>query len=428
MPVECGAGVQYGEYENGAGGCLVSFTDAPERVLLMTAGHAVLPSFAKQNDPIRCLALPGAPFGALRTWSGYDSPTTVDVALIWVDPALVSPYIMGLGAPTGLNTSPQKGARLRLFTPAGGAPRETFITELDYDIQMSVPGPDWPLTALYHHQLLCSPAISGPGDSGAVMVDDQLRVVGMVVGGSKSVGDLVTPIDAILNYPGWKGQLRLVTEKPDNATSPFAQTSSFVAPHAAKASSGTRFDDLKAGYEALFASCAIRPQWQGQVEWCRQMLLKHRVDYEAVAAQTGAPWWFVGIVHGMECSFKFTSHLHNGDPLSARTVQVPAGRPPIWDPPNDWASSAIDAITYEGFAQQPDWSLARALYRFEGFNGYGYYARGINSPYLWSFSNQYEKGKFASDHEFAPDLVSKQCGAAVMLKTLAEGGVVDLTA
>lgn len=80
----------------------------------------------------------------------------------------------------------------------------------------------------------------------------------------------------------------------------------------------------------------------------------------------------------------------------------------------------------EGHAGQRDWSLARTLWRFEGYNGFGYYPKGINSPYLWSFSNHYTKGKFVRDGVYDPAAVSKQCGAAAMLRALIDAGDVGL--
>lgn len=186
------------------------------------------------------------------------------------------------------------------------------------------------------------------------------------------------------------------------------------------------FDDLVPQYVALYASCKIRPERVDQVGWYRQRLLQYRPRYEAVAARTGVPWWFIGVVHAMEASFNFSTHLHNGDPLTGRTVQVPKNRPVTWNPPNDWESSAVDAITYEKFVGLTDWSVPRALYRWEGYNGYGYYSRNINSPYLWSFSSHYAKGKFVADGTYDPNAVSKQCGAAVMLRTLEDTGLVQI--
>ena len=195
-----------------------------------------------------------------------------------------------------------------------------------------------------------------------------------------------------------------------------------VAAAQAGLEAATSFPALKSGYEELYSGMTIRPEYQGTVGWYRSKLLKLRPRYEEVSVQTGAPWWFIGIVHALEGAFSLTGHLHNGDPLTARTVQVPKGRPAVWNPPSDWVSSAVDAITHQGYAHQNDWTLAKTLFRFEGYNGFGYHAKGINSPYLWSFSNQYKKGKFVRDGVFDPQAVSKQCGAAVMLHALELAG------
>jgi lysozyme family protein len=178
------------------------------------------------------------------------------------------------------------------------------------------------------------------------------------------------------------------------------------------------FDALKKEYSALYQSCAIRPEHKGEVAWYVKKLNDYRTRYEKVGGELGIPWWFVGITHALEGSFNFKGHLHNGDPLSARTVQVPKGRPKKWNPPNDWESSAVDALTMKGFATQTDWSIECALYRFEAYNGWGYRGRGVNTPYLWSYSKHYTKGKFVKDRKYDSSAVSKQCGAAVMLKAL----------
>ncbi|MER8583223.1 DNA/RNA non-specific endonuclease [Mesorhizobium sp. M1423] len=199
----------------------------------------------------------------------------------------------------------------------------------------------------------------------------------------------------------------------------------FQVYHAEVASAATleeapapNFNNVKAKYQSLFDTCQIRAERKGEVAWYVKKLHDFRPRYERVAKVLEIPWWFVGITHALEGSFNFNGHLHNGDPLRARTVQVPQGRPKTWNPPNDWESSAVDALTMKGYAAQKDWSVPRALYRFESYNGWGYRGRGINTPYLWSFSNHYSKGKFVKDGKFDPAAVSKQCGAAVVLKAL----------
>jgi lysozyme family protein len=178
------------------------------------------------------------------------------------------------------------------------------------------------------------------------------------------------------------------------------------------------FGDLTQEYAAWFEACAAQPQYQANVAYYVKRLNQGKAVYDAVGKDLGIPWAFVGVVHGMECGFNFAAHLHNGDPLTARTVNVPAGRPKSGTPPFTWKQSALDALTYMGYHDITDWSTPRMLFLLEKYNGFGYRMRRAPTPYLWSFSNLYSKGKFVKDGNFDPEAVSKQCGAALMLKAV----------
>lgn len=187
-----------------------------------------------------------------------------------------------------------------------------------------------------------------------------------------------------------------------------------------------KFADLEAEYAAYFATMQLREQHRESAAWHRTMMLQARSRYETVARRTGVPWHFIAAVHGLEASFNFRAHFHNGDfPLTQRTRQVPAGRPRTWLPPSSWEDSAVDALRLMGYVGESDWSLSRMLYRIEGFNGFGYRRMARPTPYLWSFTNHYERGKFVADGKFDPRARSQQCGAAVMFKLLAEDGTVS---
>jgi lysozyme family protein len=181
---------------------------------------------------------------------------------------------------------------------------------------------------------------------------------------------------------------------------------------------------LRDQYGQLFDSCNIAADKMPAVEQLVNQIAANRARYEAVGAKLRVPWYFIGSVHSMESSLNFKKHLHNGDPLTARTVQVPAGRPPVWNPPNDWESSAEDALTLRNLHKVTDWSLAGTLYQLEGYNGWGYrkFHHDVFTPYLWSYSNHYTSGKYVADGTFDPDAVSKQCGSAVILRRMAEVG------
>lgn len=193
-----------------------------------------------------------------------------------------------------------------------------------------------------------------------------------------------------------------------------------------------KFDEeTRKEYRDLFASCVIDDAKRSLIERdARRLLMVPRYPaYKDIEARTNVPWYFVAAVHNLEGSLNMSRHLHNGDPLRARTVQVPAGRPKVWDPPTDWASSAVDALSYEGFTSaatmRRGWSLEAMLYRFERYNGVGSRRHGINTPYLWSYTNHYRKGKYVADGVWSDDAVSKQCGAVALLKVLIEKGAVE---
>jgi len=186
-------------------------------------------------------------------------------------------------------------------------------------------------------------------------------------------------------------------------------------------------DDLRQEYQNLFNTCVVNPARLALVNGVVSRIAPGRSRYQAVGDPLGIPWYFIGLVHNLEASLNFNCHLHNGDPLTARTVHVPAGRPPasVGDPPFTWEQSATDALQFQGFANESDWSLPHILYRLEAYNGFGYRRHGVPTPYLWSFSNHYTRGKFVADGVFDADAVSNQCGAAVVLSQMVHSGLVS---
>lgn len=178
-------------------------------------------------------------------------------------------------------------------------------------------------------------------------------------------------------------------------------------------------EQLRPSYANLWGKMIAHPEVLPEVKAQVAKILAGKLNYMGVETSTGIPWRFIGIIHSMECDCSFKEHLHNGDPLTARTVDEPKGRPLTGEPPFTWHDSAVDALQCEGFKASDDWSIEGMLFHWEGYNGWGYRKNhGINSPYLWSGSNEYTKGKYGSDGKYNPELVSKQIGAALLLKEL----------
>jgi hypothetical protein len=73
-----------------------------------------------------------------------------------------------------------------------------------------------------------------------------------------------------------------------------------------------------------------------------------------------------------------------------------------------------------------DWSVAGTLYQLERYNGWGYrlYHRDVLSPYLWSYSCHYSCGKYVADGKWSATAVSKQIGAAVLLRRMLDRAII----
>lgn len=147
-------------------------------------------------------------------------------------------------------------------------------------------------------------------------------------------------------------------------------------------------------------------------------LYKARERYQAVERQTTVPWPAIAVIHERESSQDWRGSLAQGDPWNQVSVHVPAGRGPF----DSWEAAAIDALAEcpPFLARHKDWSIAGALTALETYNGIGYAARGVPSPYLWAGTNQYRAGKYVRDGVYDPAKVDPQLGCAALLIALME--------
>ena len=142
-------------------------------------------------------------------------------------------------------------------------------------------------------------------------------------------------------------------------------------------------------------------------------LVATKSRYQTVETKTGVPWAFIAVAHERESSQNFNTQLGQGDPLDQVSVHVPAGRGPF----KTWEDSAVDAlVNCSPFAaRNRDWSIGGTLTMLEEYNGLGYAARGLPSPYVWSGTDQYRTGKFVRDGVFDPSAIDQQLGCAGLL-------------
>jgi lysozyme family protein len=149
-----------------------------------------------------------------------------------------------------------------------------------------------------------------------------------------------------------------------------------------------------------------------------KLIIKGEDQYKAVEAATGIPWFFIGALHMRESGCDFKGVLHNGEKIigtTRKTKLVPKGRGPF----KTWVAAAIDALDMRNL-RGITWAPARMGYESEGFNGWGYTGKGVNSPYVWAGSNWEQPGKYVADHVWDKDFDDPQIGTMTVLKRLSE--------
>ena len=183
------------------------------------------------------------------------------------------------------------------------------------------------------------------------------------------------------------------------------------------------FGSLRAEYTGLWQRMQIRPERMAEVNAIANRLIGLKPRYQQVAAATRVPWGIIAALHYREASNDFNGVLHNGERIIGTgrlTRLVPANRGPF----STWEESAIDALTMPPHKLQEvdSWTIERACYEIERFNGFGYrnHHPEVKSPYLWSFSNNYSSGKYVADGQFSSSAVDKQCGTMPILKRMME--------
>jgi lysozyme family protein len=178
--------------------------------------------------------------------------------------------------------------------------------------------------------------------------------------------------------------------------------------------------DVFAMQAERWQSATIPAQRVRTVDAIVNRIQSNRGRYEAVQRATGVPWHVTAALHNMEASGSFSKHLHEGSPLTGRTRYVPKGRPREGTPPFKWEVSAVDALRFDRMVAVQWDDIRRALQACEAYNGTGYqrFHTSVPTPYLWSHTNLYTRGKYVADGKWSSTAVSAQTGVAAIWKRM----------
>lgn len=172
---------------------------------------------------------------------------------------------------------------------------------------------------------------------------------------------------------------------------------------------------------ARWTGCVVTPSRQSYFDGVAVRLVRDnaKVIYQRIEARTSVPWFVVAVIHEREASQNFTRQLGQGDPLNAKSIHVPKG----WGP--YFGATAFEDAAYDALMKAApqagkwtDWSIGGILTILEEYNGLGYAAHNMPSPYIWAGTNQYSRGKYTSDGHLDMNAVDTQLGCAGLLMAM----------
>lgn len=178
------------------------------------------------------------------------------------------------------------------------------------------------------------------------------------------------------------------------------------------------------------ADLEIRPEWTARLDKVIAGIARDKDRYLAIQdmRKGGMPWFFIGGLHERESSRDFTKHLHEGSPLLYRTRYIPKNRLPNKPPPYTWEASSEDALYILKREDKVDWTdTDKAIYAIIAYNGWGYakYHPEVESPYAYSGSTRYARGKYVADGRFDPLAVDKQPGVITLWARMEKRGLLS---
>lgn len=166
----------------------------------------------------------------------------------------------------------------------------------------------------------------------------------------------------------------------------------------------------------------LTPQQQKDMEQFIKGWDKNKARYEEVAQTAGIPAKLIAALHWRESTGDFGTYLHQGDPLGKQAVNEPANIPIF----KEWGPAAEHALGMKSGIQKAykidaDTTDEAALTSYaERYNGLGYFNhRAMASPYVYSGSDQYKKGKYVGDGDWDANHKDAQLGVLPMMRRIA---------
>lgn len=168
-------------------------------------------------------------------------------------------------------------------------------------------------------------------------------------------------------------------------------------------------------------------KFDGELEKFKKAFVKNKSMYKKVAKKAKVPAQLVAAIHYRENTSdclggKFDSYLHNGDMLGKETVNEPKG---IFYPKGQFVRAAQNAIDMKS-SYRGRYKLSATSKDFVGMCSFALTYNGKpkskriwqHSPYVFSGTNIYKKGKYTHDKGYDPNTIDKQVGVFLLINKI----------
>ncbi|HWJ99452.1 MAG TPA: peptidoglycan-binding protein [Xanthobacteraceae bacterium] len=173
------------------------------------------------------------------------------------------------------------------------------------------------------------------------------------------------------------------------------------------------FKALKTNIAAQWSAMKIPAQYLPALDRTAAKLVGDKERYLSLERRSSVPAIVTMVIAERESGADPRMSLAQGDRWDRVTVHVPKGRGPF----KSWEDAAVDALQIDGLDRigRESWTIERALFQLEKYNGFGYRRYGVPSAYVWASTTIYQGGKFIADGKFSRSAWDIQLGVAALM-------------
>jgi lysozyme family protein len=208
----------------------------------------------------------------------------------------------------------------------------------------------------------------------------------------------------------------LGSQPGDGVTGPDVATPARTPPK-----SGTRAATIYAKHDAATTDLAayLTAAQKSDLKLFKANWTRNSARYKTVSQKTGVPAPLIAALHWRESTGNFKTYLHQGDRLGRPAVHVPKDIPVF----HVWEDAAVHALTMSDKARvrddlgmKSDTTDAASMATYaEFYNGLGYHNRKKPSPYVYSGTDTYDRGKYVADGRYSSTTKDQQLGVMSMV-------------